>query len=219
MTARTPSHEQTYCRLRDMILFGELAPGEAVTIQGLVARLGVGMTPAREALRRLSAEGALAPQGNRRITVPRLTRSDLEQLAFARLAIEPRLAELAAPALRDAATVAMLAATDDAIDYAIAAGDVPGYLRGNHRFHFTIYQAAGAGVLLGLARGLWLRFGPSLRVVCTGGAGGQVRYPDRHVDMLAALRTGNTDAMTAALRADIAQGVDRVAAALAAGEI
>jgi DNA-binding GntR family transcriptional regulator len=54
------------------------------------------MTPVREAIRRLTAEGALLPQGNRRVAVPELSAEMLEQVAFARLAIEPKLAELAA---------------------------------------------------------------------------------------------------------------------------
>ena len=53
------------------------------------------MTPVREAIRRLAAEGALLPQGNRRVTVPRLSAADLDQVAFARLTIEPHLAGLA----------------------------------------------------------------------------------------------------------------------------
>ena len=90
---KIPSHEVTYARLRDMILYGHPAPGAPVTIQGLIADLGAGMTPVREAIRRLTAEGALLPQGNRRVAVPELSAEMLEQVAFARLAIEPKRAE------------------------------------------------------------------------------------------------------------------------------
>ena len=55
-TRKIPTHEITYARLRDMILFGLLEPGAPVTIQGLINDLGAGMTPVREALRRLAAE-------------------------------------------------------------------------------------------------------------------------------------------------------------------
>ena len=88
---KIPSHEVTYSRLRDMILYGHLAPGAQVTIQGLIADLGAGMTPVREAIRRLTAEGALLPQGNRRVAVPQLSAEMLDQVAFARLAIEPKI--------------------------------------------------------------------------------------------------------------------------------
>ena len=57
-SAGLPAHEMTYRALKELLLFGEIAPGQAVTIQGLVARLEVGMTPVREALRRLISEGA-----------------------------------------------------------------------------------------------------------------------------------------------------------------
>ena len=40
---KVPSHELTYVRLRDMVLFGALAPGQPVTIQGLITDLGAGM--------------------------------------------------------------------------------------------------------------------------------------------------------------------------------
>ena len=72
-TRKIPSHEVTYARLRDMILFGHLAPGAPVTIQGLITELDAGMTPVREAIRRLTAEGALVLHDNRRVSVPRMT--------------------------------------------------------------------------------------------------------------------------------------------------
>jgi DNA-binding GntR family transcriptional regulator len=115
---KIPTHELTYARLRDMVLFGHLQPGQPVTIQGLVSDLEAGMTPVREAIRRLIAEGALTLQGNRRVLVPHLTPEVLDQIAFARLTIEPRLAELAAPRLT-ATIIARLEALDRGVDRAI----------------------------------------------------------------------------------------------------
>ncbi|MFC3180660.1 GntR family transcriptional regulator [Cypionkella sinensis] len=211
---KIPTHEVTYARLRDMILFGVLEPGQPVTIQGLTAGLEAGMTPVREAIRRLAAEGALLPQGNRRVTVPRLSATDLDQVAFARLTIEPHLAGLAVitPAL-----IAKLEALDAAVDAAIRADDVSGYLKSNHAFHFALYEAAGAGVLLDMARSLWLRFGPSLRVVSS--RSGATSLPDSHKEALAAMRAGDAVGLSAAMQRDIAQGVDQVRAALQRGEI
>ena len=212
MTRKIPSHEATHARLRDMVLFGALAPGQPVTIQGLCETLGAGMTPVREAIRRLSAEGALVDRGNRRIAVPRLTLAELDQIAFARDAIEPRLAALAAPRL-DRAALETLRNTDAQLDAAIARNDVAAYLRANHRFHFTLYEAAGAEVLTGLARMLWLRIAPSLRVVCAGAQG----LPDRHRDALAALEAADAPRTETAIRTDIAEGMAHVRAALQAG--
>lgn len=213
---KIPSHELTYARLRDMVLYGHLEPGQPVTIQGLVGDLDAGMTPVREALRRLTAEGALEPQGNRRVTVPRLTAAILEELAFARLTIEPRLAELAAPQLTPE-LIATLTALDERVNEALRVGDIPAYLQGNHAFHFALYEASGAGVLLDIARSLWLRFGPSLRVVC--GVSGIEGLPDGHIEALAAMRAGDAKALALAVRNDIAQGVEQVRLALAEGKV
>lgn len=213
---KVPTHEIVYAQLRDMILFGVLQPGQPVTIQGLIGDLGAGMTPVREAIRRLTAEGALLPQGNRRVTVPRMSLSDLDQVAFARLTIEPHLAELAAAALTPA-MIETLAALDAKVDAAILAEDVPQYLASNHAFHFAIYEAAGAGVLLDIARSLWLRFGPSLRVVSA--RSGATLLPDAHKEALAAMRAGDAAALRVAMQHDVRQGVDQVRAALLRGEI
>lgn len=204
---KVPSHEVTYCRLRDMILFGQLAPGQPVTIQGLTATLEAGMTPVREAIRKLTAEGALELQGNRRVSVPQLTLSQLDELAFARLTIEPKLARMAAGNL-SAGDVASLARIDTDINDAIATGDVHRYLLNNFRFHFTLYDRAGAPILLSLAQMLWLRFGPSLRVVC--GRYGTSSLPDRHDEAISAMRAGDAAGVARAVEADIAQGIEQI---------
>ncbi len=199
-----------------MILYGQVAPGRAVTIEGLVAELGLGMTPVREALRRLIAEGALVAHGNRRITLPRLDDGQIDELDYVRRHVEPQLARLAAPRLSPAALERMHR-MDAEVDKAIAAGDVGGYLRANHGFHFTLYEASEAEILLGLARAMWLRFGPSLRVVCAHP--GMLTLPDRHKDALGALQRGDGEALAAAIAADVRQGTARMRSALAGAEI
>ncbi|MCR8549131.1 GntR family transcriptional regulator [Salipiger sp. P9] len=209
--AGLPTHEVVYRQVRDMILFGELEPGQPVTIQGLVEGLGAGMTPVREALRRLIAEGALVFQGNRRITVPVLDAAAVEELTLARVALEPQLARRAALRCDDAA-VALLTATDTRLDAAIAKGDVRGYLVENHQFHAELNAVAGAPILTDLVEGLWLRFGPSLRVVC--GQFGTRNLPDQHKAILAALARRDPEGAAAAMQADVAQGMTQIAAGL-----
>lgn len=208
---KVPSHEVTYARLRDMILYGHLAPGQPVTIQGLIQDLGAGMTPVREAIRRLTAEGALLPQGNRRVAVPPMTLSMLEQVAFARLTIEPKLAELAAAHVTPA-LIAGLEAADEQVNRAIGSGNIPAYLAANHAFHFALYEASDAPVLVDLVRSLWLRAGPSLRAVI--GRYGRSAMPDRHSEALEAMRRGDAAALAQAVERDIQQGVDHVRQAL-----
>lgn len=213
---KIPTHEVTYARLRDMILFGTLQPGQPVTIQGLIRDLDAGMTPVREAIRRLAAEGALLPQGNRRVAVPRLTPALLDQIAFARMTIEPRLAELAAAHLTPA-LIERLDGIDHAVNRAIQAGDIHAYLETNHAFHFVLYEASDAPVLVDMARSLWLRFGPSLRIVVE--RGGATALPDRHVEALVAMRAGDVAGLARAFAGDVGQGIDQVRLALERGEI
>jgi DNA-binding GntR family transcriptional regulator len=208
---KIPTHELTYARLRDMVLFGHLAPGQPVTIQGLIQELGAGMTPVREAIRRLIAEGALLLQDNRRVVVPQMTAAMLDEVAFVRLAVEPKLAEMAAARLTPA-LIERLAELDGQVNRAIGAGDIPAYLEANHAFHFSLYEASQAPVLLDITRSLWLRAGPSLRLVI--GRSGKVGLPDLHAEALSAMRRGDAAALARSVASDIQQGVDQVRQAL-----
>jgi DNA-binding GntR family transcriptional regulator len=210
--SRLPAHETIYRQLRDLVLFGDLAPGQAVTIQGLCDLLGAGMTPVREALRRLIAEGALEFQGNRRVSVPLLDAGHVGELIFARQWLDPHLAERAT-ARANAADLRGLTAIDDDLDRAILRGDMRGYLELNYRFHRRIYEIADAPILADVADGLWLRFGPSLRVVC--GRVGTQGLPDKHKDLLEAMRARNGEAAAEAIRADVVQGMEQVRQSLA----
>lgn len=213
-----PAHQIAYARLRAMVLFGDLPPGAAVTIEGLVATLGLGMTPVREAIRRLIAERALTLLGNRRVCVPHLDDTALTDLGYAREAVEVPLA-LRALRAADAELITDLHNLDARLDAAIRAGDIPAYLRLNHDFHFHLYARAGSDVLEGLAALLWLRIGPSLRVACHGPEGADVALhePDHHKRALAALAARDAVALEAAIRDDIAQGVANIRAGLAQG--
>lgn len=198
-----PTHEVIYRRIRDMVLFGDLAPGQPVTLHGLTGSLGVSTTPVREAVRRLTAEGALEHRGKRRVGVPVLDGARLDELEYARLAIEPRMAELACKYLTGK-DIDALEDIDDALNAAILAGHALDYIRLNHDFHFTLYRHSGAQILLTLADSLWLRFGPLSRVIC--GRFGTGRMADRHEEAVAALRAGDAAAAGRAIAADIRQG-------------
>lgn len=206
-----PSHERVYQSLRDQILFGEMAPGQPVTIQGLAERLDAGMTPVRETIRRLISEGALSFLGNRRVIVPTLDADALEQLVFLRKTMECELAVRALPHI-DGARLTLLSKLDARLDAAISSGDIQGYLVHNYRFHQAVYANAQAPVLAETAERLWLRFGPSLRVVC--GRFGTENLPDRHKDLLVAFRTRSADAAREAIAQDITEGMAQIAAML-----
>lgn len=206
-----PAHEIVYRQMRELILFGELAPSQPVTIQGICDELDAGMTPVREAIRRLCAEGALEFQGNRRVVVPTLTVENVNELIFARQAIEPQLV-LRATARATDEELEELAQIDAALDEAIEQGDLRSYLEHNYRFHAALYAIADAPILSALADGLWLRFGPSLRVVC--GRLGTQNLPDQHHEALDAMRGGDAQGAAKAMREDVIQGMEQVRRAL-----
>jgi DNA-binding GntR family transcriptional regulator len=211
ISAGLPAHETVYRALRERILFGELTPGQAVTIQGLIDQLGAGMTPVREAIRRMTAEGALVFQGNRRVCVPILSQANLDELAFARSALEKQLVFLAAQRATPE-DISHLRTIDAALDGAILRGDVGTYLRHNYEFHKALYRMANAPILTHLADGLWLQFGPSLRVVC--GRLGTQNLVDQHKQAIDAMASKDARAASEAMAADVIQGMDQVALAL-----
>ncbi len=71
------------------------------------------------------------------------------------------------------------------------------YLEQNYRFHKHIYSIAQAPILTDMADGLWLRFGPSLRVVC--GRFGTQNLPDKHKELLAAMHARDAEAAAEAM--------------------
>lgn len=205
--AKVPDHEKAYRALRDMILYGELKPGQAVTIQGLVETLSMGMTPVREAIRRLTSQGALVFQGNRRVSVPEMNRRQWDEIALVRLSIEPELCRRAIENIGKK-ELFELREIDGRLNAAIASGDVRGYLEYNTRFHMRLYELSGADVLLAIVEMLWLRGGPSLRVVL--GRYGTANLPDKHAEALVAMDAGDGEALARAMADDISQGIEQV---------
>lgn len=209
--AKPTAHQRAYQQLREMVLFGDLEPGQPVTIQGLIDVLDAGMTPVREALRRLTSEGALTLQGNRRVSVPVLTKDCVSELSFMRKNLEPELAQRAARCI-NSDDLTRLVAIDQDLNVAIDRGNVGGYLKQNYRFHAEIYHIADAPIMAATVDRLWMRFGPSLRVVC--GRSGTTNLPDKHADLLAALARKDVPAAGQAMAQDVEQGMRQIRSAI-----
>ena len=74
--ARSPRgtlQDHVYRQLCELILNGEIAPGQLITIQALADAFGVSAMPVREALQRLTAARVLTVISSRSIGVPPLT--------------------------------------------------------------------------------------------------------------------------------------------------
>lgn len=90
-----PAHERVYRVLRTRIMHGLIEPGASLTLRGIAREFGVSMTPAREAIRRLAAEGALKISSSGRVSAPELSNDRIEELAALRALLEPELASRA----------------------------------------------------------------------------------------------------------------------------
>ena len=80
--------EQAYRLLEEQLVTLKLAPGELVAEKDLMDMAGIGRTPVREAIQRLSAEGLLQVLPRKGLMVTPLRRSDLSQIIEARRVLE-----------------------------------------------------------------------------------------------------------------------------------
>lgn len=88
--------ERVVIHLREMILRGELKPGERVAEVGIAARLGVSRTPVRQALPLLAREGLLASAGARGYVVRRFSEQDVVDAIEVRGVLEGLAAKMIA---------------------------------------------------------------------------------------------------------------------------
>lgn len=80
--------ERAFRQLRDDILNGRLAPEARLRINQLQQRYGLGLSPLREALLRLSTEGLVLAQGQRGFVVAPVSLADLQDQTLARKALD-----------------------------------------------------------------------------------------------------------------------------------
>lgn len=203
------AHERLYRAVRSRIMLGELPPGHAMTLRGLAQEYHMSMTPAREAVRRLVAEGALTLSGSGRISTPELSDERIEELAAMRALLEPELAARALPRAHFA-LIERLAMANAQIGDAVERHDAIGYIRCNLDFHRMLYLRAQAPLMLAMLETVWLQLGPTMRQLY-----GRVRRnePPRHHRMiLAALRAGDEPALRLAIRADVTHGLRHLTA-------
>lgn len=204
----TAAHDRLYRTLRQQILVGELLPGQALTLRGLAKQYGVSMTPAREALRRLIAEGALTLSSSGRVATPELTNERIEELAALRALIEPELASRALPRAH-LALIDRLSAINTANAEAVARHDPVAYIRTNLEFHRTLYLRAQAPAMLAVIETVWLQLGPTMRALY--GRMQRTEPPRHHRLILAALRAGDEPGLRLAVRTDVTQGLRHLA--------
>ncbi|WP_299613220.1 GntR family transcriptional regulator [uncultured Tateyamaria sp.] len=202
------AHDRVYRRLRTRIMHGDIAPGQPLTLRGIGKQYDVSMTPAREAVRRLVAEGALTMSQSGRVSTPELSNERIEELAALRALIEVELATRALPRAH-LALIERLQTINSAVAEAVAHRDAVSYIRTNLEFHRTLYLRAQAPAMLAMAETVWLQMGPTMRALY--GRLRRTEPPQYHRLIIAALRAGDEPSLRLAVRSDVTQGLRMLA--------
>jgi DNA-binding GntR family transcriptional regulator len=202
------AHDRLYRSLRAQVMHGELSPGQALTLRGLAKSFGVSITPAREAARRLVAEGALTLSSSGRLSTPELSPERIEELAAIRALLEPELASRALPRAHFA-LIERLRTINAANAEAVVRQDAVAYVRTNLEFHRTLYLRAQAPAMLAMTETVWLQLGPTMRALYA-----RLRRnepPQHHRTILAALKAGDEPGLRLAIRTDVTHGLRHLA--------
>lgn len=195
---------QTYLRLHRALMTGGLLPEQVLTIRGIADNCGVSLTPAREAIQRLFAEGALIIENARTIRVPRLDIETYREILKIRLELEPMAAREAASRMSNEEMDRLDGVMADHLD-AIKAGEAHRTLTANTDFHMSIYRASEQPVLFGIIESLYLRVGPTLNMLFPQYCGSLVGH-EAHRSAVDALRRRDGNALAQAIRDDLVHG-------------
>ncbi|WP_433709461.1 GntR family transcriptional regulator [Nocardia sp. CA-084685] len=132
--------------LREMIISGELAPGQSLSEVSLAETFGISRTPIREALKQLQIEGLVEvrPRVGTFVSVP--SRREINELFEMKQLLEGGAARLMAARGDTPELAAMKENVRDA-DQAVALGDIERYAQLVHDFHEILITGADNGKL------------------------------------------------------------------------
>ena len=139
--ARPQLSEDVARYVRKRIFDGTYSAGEYVRLDQLAAELGISVTPVREALFELRAEGLLAQQPRRGFVVLPVTGRDLTDVANVQAHVGGELAARAAVNIDDD-QLRELKQIQAELEDAYAGADNERTVRLNHEFHRAINVAA-----------------------------------------------------------------------------
>ena len=206
---REPLCDLAHSQLRDALLAGRFQPGASLTLRSLAESFGVSITPVRDAVTRLVAQGVLQLGPRNSAIVPHLTAGELKHNTVVRCALEGRAAREAA-GNRDQKALARLEARLATMRSLIADRKLESYLDCHRKFHFEIYAMSGIPVLVDMIENMWLRCGPALSFVIPQYVL-SLRGSDHHAAALKGILNGNPDAAEAAVIADITEAANYLA--------
>ncbi len=196
----SPVHDTVYKSLRDKILCGFLRPGESLTLRRLASDFKTSMTPVRESIRRLSAEGALTISTSGRISIPILNIERFNELITIRSIIEPELAIKALPRAHQA-LIDRLQSINSKMKTLSISYEVDCYIRANMEFHRALYLRAQSPIMLSILENVWLQLGPTIKNGLI--ENWDLVQQDGHKHILTALINQNASELNSYIRNDI----------------
>lgn len=138
-------------RLRDLILSGELPPGERLSEPSVAERLGASRTPVRAALARLADEGLVEAVPSGGFAVKAFTEEEIHDAIELRGTLEGHAARLAAERGAPAAVLIemkkLIARMDAATTPPMSEAGFTDYVALNAHFHELLVEAAGSAVV------------------------------------------------------------------------
>jgi DNA-binding GntR family transcriptional regulator len=148
----TTKAEAVYAEIRRRIISGVLEPAAALNQEALAPELGVSVTPVREAVRRLEAEGLVRFHAHKSVVVTPLSRDELHEIYEVRLQLDPFAASLAAKnatvaELKEIARQARAPVSKDPLER----------VKRNRSFHRSIYSRSGNQLMTEILDQLWER--------------------------------------------------------------
>jgi DNA-binding GntR family transcriptional regulator len=143
--------------IRERIIVGAYPRGQKLKQAELAEELGVSITPVREALLMLEAEGYVRGLPHKGLLVPDLVPELLREIYELRLTLER---ELTAEALvhMTPARLQELKDLQHALVRAVGSGDLLAVRTANYHFHFRLYEMAERPQTLHFVRVLWAKY-------------------------------------------------------------
>ena len=86
--------QRVYEVLKEKMITAEILPGERISLRSLAKKLGVSLSPVREALLQLESERIVVIESNKSIHVNNLTPDEMEEVLKIRIMLETLAAEI-----------------------------------------------------------------------------------------------------------------------------
>ncbi|MEM7121419.1 MAG: GntR family transcriptional regulator [Pseudomonadota bacterium] len=156
--------DHVYDRIRTALMLGHFMAGQKLVIRQLASEYETSLTPVRESLRRLVAEGVLEGEPNRSVRVPPMTGAKIRELRDIRIAVEGLAVARAAERITPE-EVAELRRRADAVVVARDQGDLEADVTKLGEFQLGVYRASAMPHLIRIIESLWLQTGPYLKLL------------------------------------------------------